>query len=72
MENVRRPVKAACAMCDDRISAGAMTSPTDRERRLAEALRENLRRRKAQAREKEAPAPDEPETDGRDQSGPVA
>ncbi|WBO23188.1 hypothetical protein [Sphingomonas abietis] len=34
-----------------------MTEPTEREKRLAEALRQNLRRRKAQAREKDAPAP---------------
>jgi hypothetical protein len=33
---------------------------TDRERRLAEALRENLRRRKAQARERAA-SPQAPE-----------
>jgi hypothetical protein len=34
-----------------------MTEPTEREKRLAEALRQNLRRRKEQAREKEPPAP---------------
>jgi len=34
-----------------------MTAQTDREKRLAEALRQNLRRRKEQAREKEEPAP---------------
>lgn len=33
----------------------------DRERRLAAALRENLKRRKAQARDAEATAKDEPE-----------
>jgi hypothetical protein len=32
----------------------------DRARRLAEALRQNLRRRKAQARGEEAPTPAEP------------
>jgi hypothetical protein len=34
-----------------------MTAQTDREKRLAEALRQNLRRRKEQAREKEEPTP---------------
>jgi hypothetical protein len=33
----------------------------EREKRLARALRENLKRRKAQARETKAPAKDEPE-----------
>ncbi|MDH7639735.1 hypothetical protein [Sphingomonas oryzagri] len=32
-----------------------MTAQTDREKRLAEALRQNLRRRKEQAREKDEP-----------------
>jgi PHD/YefM family antitoxin component YafN of YafNO toxin-antitoxin module len=36
--------------------ARSMTEPTEREKRLAEALRQNLRRRKEQAREKEPPA----------------
>ena len=35
-----------------------MTEPTEREKRLAEALRQNLRRRKDQARDKEPPAPE--------------
>jgi hypothetical protein len=34
-----------------------MDARTDREKRLAEALRTNLRRRKEQAREKEAETP---------------
>ncbi len=37
--------------------ARSMTEPTEREKRLAEALRQNLRRRKEQARDKDAPAP---------------
>jgi hypothetical protein len=38
-----------------------MDAKTEREKRLAEALRENLRRRKAQAREQDVPPPgDEP------------
>ena len=57
MENVGGPVKAACAVRHDRISALSMTAQTDREKRLAEALRQNLRRRKEQAREKDEPAP---------------
>ena len=36
-----------------------MENKADREKRLAEALRANLRRRKAQAREKDAPPPTE-------------
>jgi len=35
-----------------------MTAQTDREKRLAEALRQNLRRRKEQAREKDQPEPE--------------
>jgi len=34
-----------------------MTAQTDREKRLAEALRQNLRRRKEQSREKEVETP---------------
>jgi len=34
-----------------------MTAQTDREKRLAEALRQNLRRRKEQAREKDVETP---------------
>lgn len=34
-----------------------MTAQTDREKRLSEALRQNLRRRKEQAREKDESAP---------------
>ena len=55
MKNVGGPVKAACAGSGDRTSALPMTAQTDREKRLAEALRQNLRRRKDQAREKDEP-----------------
>ena len=57
MKNVGGPVKAACAASGDRISGSFMTAQTDREKRLAEALRQNLRRRKEQAREKDEPVP---------------
>jgi hypothetical protein len=59
MENAGGPVKAACADREDRISPCRMTAQTDREKRLAEALRQNLRRRKEQAREKDAPEREE-------------
>ena len=50
-----RPVKAACAEVRQRLSGGAMTKAEEgRKQRLAEALRQNLRRRKAQARGDEA------------------
>jgi len=44
-----------------------MDAKTDREKRLAEALRTNLRRRKEQAREKEndTPQPDGPQEKNR-------
>ena len=49
------PGAAACAY-----SPGMSSIDADRERRLAESLRQNLRRRKAQARAVESPpAPDE-------------
>ena len=43
-----------------------MTAKDERDKRLAEALRQNLRRRKAQARaaEVDPPAPAPPETAG--------
>lgn len=40
-----------------------MDAKTERDRRLAEALRANLRRRKEQAREKDMPAPATDEED---------
>jgi hypothetical protein len=59
MENVGGSVKAACALDDVRLTDHRMTAQTDREKRLADALRNNLRRRKEQAREKEqAPGKD--------------
>ena len=46
-----------------RIIAAVMTDPDDRARRLAEKLRENLRKRKAQARDQpDAPAKDKDDT----------
>jgi hypothetical protein len=46
-----RAVKAACATPRQRLSGGAMSkAEEERKQRLAEALRQNLRRRKAQAR----------------------
>ena len=53
-------------MADKKPIAGAGTKPPggagdDREARLAAALRENLRRRKSQGRERE-PVPETPET----------
>jgi hypothetical protein len=44
------PVKAPCAALAHRPIATPMDAKTDRERRLAEQLRANLHRRKAQAR----------------------
>jgi hypothetical protein len=37
-----------------------MTTPTEREKRLAEALRQNLHRRKERAREQDEPPPPPP------------
>lgn len=64
MENDGARVKAACAARRDRTSAAPMTARTEKEKRLADALRQNLRRRKEQAREQDA-APD-PEAGTRD------
>jgi hypothetical protein len=44
-------VKASCGSGAIRPRSLAMSKAVEREKRLAEALRENLRRRKAQARE---------------------
>ena len=68
MEKRGGRVKAACAGRGVGTSPDAMTDPTDREKRLAEALRQNLRRRKEQARGKDTPSAPE----GGDQSGAVA
>ena len=46
-----------------RFSGGTMAHDDERARRLAEALRENLRKRKAQAR---GPAPEAPRRPGED------
>jgi hypothetical protein len=43
----------------------------EREKRLAEALRENLRRRKAQARGEELPSPSHPAGAGRAPPSPL-
>ena len=66
MENDAGPVKAACGGAGRGPIRSSMAD--DRERRLAEALRANLRRRKAQARESRTgdtdtadPAPSPPE-----------
>ncbi|TVV76574.1 hypothetical protein [Sphingomonas solaris] len=55
MEKAGAAVKAGCGGVCGRYPGG-MAETDDRERRLAEALRANLRRRKAQARG-EAPDP---------------
>lgn len=48
----RHPVKAACGLVRRPVAIQAMSKQdAEREKRLAEALRENLRRRKAQARD---------------------
>lgn len=54
------PVKAPCAALSPRPIARPMDAKTEREARLAEQLRANLRRRKAQARateEQDSPPP---------------
>ncbi len=43
-------VKAGCGQAGQGFSGHAMAGDEDRKKRLSEALRENLRRRKAQAR----------------------
>jgi hypothetical protein len=47
-----------------------MNAKTERERRLAEALRANLRRRKAQARDLEADTPGSADLPDGDEPGP--
>lgn len=57
MEKAGGPVKAACATSCNPPNRQPMDAKTERDRRLAEALRTNLRRRKEQAREKDSEAP---------------
>ncbi len=57
MEKAARPVKQACTTFCNRPNREPMDAKTDRQKRLAEALRTNLRRRKEQAREKENDTP---------------
>ena len=57
------PVKAACATLCNPPNRGLMDAKTERDRRLAEALRTNLRRRKEQAREKDLETPPGHSTD---------
>ncbi len=56
-------VKAGCGGNRVRIRCAHMAQDPEREKRLAEALRENLRRRKAQQREADSKAPDEGKPD---------
>ena len=57
MEKAGGPVKAACATPCNPPNRRAMDAKTERDRRLAEALRANLRRRKEQARGKDSESP---------------
>ena len=57
MEKAGGPVKAACATSCNPPNRRTMDAKTERDRRLAEALRANLRRRKEQARGKDAGTP---------------
>jgi hypothetical protein len=58
-------VKAACGKPRNRPSFSPMSrQDVEREKRLAEALRENLRRRKAQARGEEEPVEQPTRRDG--------
>jgi len=72
MDKAAARVKAACPLLSDKIIAHRMKQPTplppakpqdDRAARLAEALRVNLHRRKAQARAAAPPKADEPSSD---------
>ena len=63
MENAGGPVKAACATLRNPPNRQPMDAKTERDRRLAEALRTNLRRRKEQAREKDSETRAEPADD---------
>lgn len=58
MDAGRGGVNPACPGRQRILASGAMAGPDKaREERLAAALRDNLKRRKAQAREADAPAP---------------
>ncbi len=59
MEKGRAPVKPRLRGHGPLAYPSAMDAKTEREKRLAEALRANLRRRKSQARALETPAPPE-------------
>lgn len=68
MDNGAAHVKAACRLYFDMAIDRGMKKPTataaeERAARLAEALRANLRRRKAQARAADAPPPEGDPTD---------
>ena len=63
MEKAGGPVKAACATPCNPPNRQPMDAKTERDRRLAEALRANLRRRKEQARGKDSTAPGQPTDD---------
>jgi hypothetical protein len=59
MEKASARVKEACGFPAPGLIGWTMTARDDaREERLAQALRENLRRRKAQARDRDASAGD--------------
>jgi len=60
-----RASSRACAGTADPSPTPIMDKKIEREKRLAEALRENLRRRKAQAREQDAPVPSDDEAPSR-------
>ena len=64
------PVKASCApgRCSAKPLPAMSKSDAEREKRLAEALRQNLRRRKAQARESAEPAASDREQDRENQA----
>ncbi len=66
MEKAGGPVKAACATPCNPPNRQPMDAKTERDRRLAEALRANLRRRKEQARGKDSDTPGAEATDGDD------
>lgn len=64
MEKAGARVKAACGPPPRRATCPRMSKGDDeRERRLAEALRENLRRRKAQARGRDEGPPTPPDAE---------
>ena len=65
---------AAPVPCQGAFRQGAESmgkSDPEREKRLAEALRANLRRRKAQARREDEPSPSQPADAGRAPPSPL-